>query len=237
MNINEIKLSVIIPCYNEAKTIRQITKLVLNSPVPNKEIIFIDDCSTDGTREILNSEIKQMQGVSKILFHDKNMGKGAALRTGIKQATGDFVLIQDADLEYDPNEYPVLLAPLLDGKADIVYGSRFLDSTSHKVVHFWHYMGNRVLSLMSNIFTDIRLTDEATCYKVFKREIIQSIKLYENGFGFEHEITAKISQGNWTIYEVAISYHARSKAEGKKLRPIKEGFRALYCILKYNLFK
>ncbi|MDR0822679.1 MAG: glycosyltransferase family 2 protein [Endomicrobium sp.] len=234
MDINKIKLSIIIPCYNEAKTIRKIVDAVKASVIPNKEIIIVDDFSTDGSREILEKEIKPL--VSQILYHDKNMGKGAALRTGIKQASGDFVVIQDADLEYDPQEYQKLLAPLIDGKADVVYGSRFMGEGAHRVVYFWHFVGNKFLTTLSNNFTNINLTDMETCYKVFKREIIQSIDICENRFGFEPEITAKIAKKKCAIYEVGISYSGRTYAEGKKIN-YKDGFRALWCILKYNLFK
>jgi glycosyltransferase involved in cell wall biosynthesis len=234
VNIDEIKLSVVIPCYNESKTIKLIVDAVRNAPVKNKEIIVVDDFSTDGTRQILNDEIKPL--VSKILFHDKNLGKGAALRTGIKETTGNFVIIQDADLEYNPEEYPRLLAPLLDGKADIVFGSRFLGDGAHRVVYYWHYLGNRFLTTLSNIFTNINLTDMETCYKVFKREIIQSIEIKENRFGFEPEITAKISRKQYVIYEIGISYSGRTYAEGKKIN-YKDGFRALWCIIKYGLFR
>jgi glycosyltransferase involved in cell wall biosynthesis len=234
MDINKIKLSIIIPVYNEAKTIHKIVDAVRACAIQNKEIIVVDDFSTDGTRDILEKEIAPL--VSQILYHDKNMGKGAALRTGIKQASGDFVIIQDADLEYDPQEYPKLLAPLIDGKADVVYGSRFMGEGAHRVVYFWHFVGNKFLTMLSNIFTNINLTDMETCYKAFKREIIQSIDICENRFGFEPEITAKIAKKKCVIYEVGISYSGRTYAEGKKIN-YKDGFRALWCILKYNLFK
>ncbi|MDR3049959.1 MAG: glycosyltransferase family 2 protein [Elusimicrobiota bacterium] len=229
-----MKLSIIIPVYNEAKTIHKIVDAVRACAIQNKEIIVVDDFSTDGTRDILEKEIAPL--VSQILYHDKNMGKGAALRTGIKQASGDFVIIQDADLEYDPQEYPKLLAPLIDGKADVVYGSRFMGEGAHRVVYFWHFVGNKFLTMLSNIFTNINLTDMETCYKAFKREIIQSIDICENRFGFEPEITAKIAKKKCVIYEVGISYSGRTYAEGKKIN-YKDGFRALWCILKYNLFK
>ena len=228
-----MKLSVIIPCYNEENTIETIIYAVINSKCSiEKEIIIVDDFSKDNTREKLKL-IKNK--VSKILYHEKNMGKGAALRTGIKAATGDFVIIQDADLEYDPNEYDKLLEPLINNKADVVFGSRFAGGESHRVLYFWHQMGNTFLTLCSNMFTNLNLTDMETCYKIFKREIIQSIEIKENRFGFEPEITAKIAKiPNIRIYEVGISYYGRTYKEGKKIG-WKDGFRALWCILKYNL--
>ncbi len=229
-----MKLSVVIPCFNERATIREIVDAVRASPYPDKEIIIVDDCSSDGTREYLKSDIEPL--VSKILFHEVNQGKGAALRTGIKAATGDLVIIQDADLEYDPQEYPLLVSPILSGKADVVFGSRFLGAAPHRVVYFWHRVGNGVLTLMSNMFTNINLTDMETCYKVFKREIIQSIAIEENRFGFEPEITAKVAKMGCRIYEVGISYYGRTYEEGKKIG-WRDGFRAIYCIIKYNVFR
>jgi len=230
-----MKLSVIIPCYNEKNTIRSIVNAVKNSPYPHKEIIIVDDCSTDGTRDILKTEIEP--NVDKVIYHSKNQGKGAAIRTGIKEATGDLVIIQDADLEYDPNEYPILVEPIIQGKADVVFGSRFLSVSPRQVGHFWHRWINGFLTFLSNMFTNLNLTDMETCYKVFKREIIQNINIEENRFGFEPEITAKLSKmKSIRIYEVAISYYGRTYEEGKKIG-LKDGIRAIYAIIKYNVFK
>ncbi|HEY0968102.1 MAG TPA: glycosyltransferase family 2 protein [Opitutaceae bacterium] len=230
-----MKLSIVIPCYNEAKTIRNIVDRVRAAPVAEKEIIIVDDCSKDGTRDILRSEIAPL--VDKILYHEVNQGKGAALRTGFTAATGDLVIVQDADLEYDPNEYPRLLKPFEDRKADVVFGSRFAGGDAHRVVYFWHMMGNKFLTLLSNMFTNLNLTDMETCYKVFRREIIQSITIEENRFGFEPEITAKVAKlEDCAIYEVGISYYGRTYKEGKKIG-WRDGFRALYAIVKYNLFR
>jgi glycosyltransferase involved in cell wall biosynthesis len=228
-----LKLSIIIPCYNEKSTIREVIDAVLAAPYDNKEIIIVDDCSKDGTKEVLLEEIEPL--VHQILFHKVNQGKGAALRTGIQAATGDIVLIQDADLEYDPQEYPNLVEPILRNKADVVYGSRFMGSQPHRVLYFWHSVGNMVLTILSNMFTNLNLTDMETCYKVFRREIIQGISIQENRFGFEPEITAKIAKLECRIFEVGISYYGRTYKEGKKIG-WKDGFRAIYCIIKYNLF-
>jgi len=229
-----MRLSVIIPCYNEINTIKAIIEAVIQSPYPDKEIIVIDDCSTDGTREFLRSHIEPL--VSKVLYQPVNQGKGAALRAGIQAATGDIVIIQDADLEYDPNEYTKLVTPILKDKADVVYGSRFIGDGQHRVLYFWHSLGNKLLTLLSNMFTDLNLSDMETCYKVFRREIIQSIPIEENRFGFEPEITAKLARKNCRIYEVGISYYGRTYSEGKKIG-WKDGVRAIWCILKYNLFR
>ncbi|HNX75295.1 MAG TPA: glycosyltransferase family 2 protein [Candidatus Rifleibacterium sp.] len=227
-----MKLSVIIPVFNEKSTLKEIIARVKESPI-DKEIIVVDDFSTDGTRELLQNEIAGQ--VDKVLYHDRNRGKGAALRTAIKEATGDCVIIQDADLEYDPGEYQVLLDPIIKGKADVVYGSRFAGTGPHRVLYFWHSMGNRFLTLLSNIFTDLTLTDMETCYKLFRRDIIQSIDIREERFGFEPEVTAKIARKGVRIFEVGISYYGRTYEEGKKIC-WKDGVRAIYVILKYGLF-
>jgi glycosyltransferase involved in cell wall biosynthesis len=231
-----VRLSVVIPCYNELHTIDAIIDAVNASPYPDKEIIIVDDCSRDGTREKLRTEIEPSGRVSRVLYHEVNQGKGAALRTGIQGATGDLVIIQDADLEYDPNEYPKLVEPILNGKADVVFGSRFAGGEAHRVLYYWHRVGNSFLTLMSNMFTNLDLTDMETCYKIFRREIIQGIRIEENRFGFEPEITAKVSKLDCRIYEVGISYYGRTYAEGKKIG-WRDGVRAIWCILKYNLKK
>ena len=228
-----MKLSIVIPCYNERATIEAIASAVMNSAYSDKEIIIVDDCSTDGTTEVLKTIIGPQ--IDCVIFHERNMGKGAALRSGLKVASGDIILIQDADLEYDPSEYPKLLEPILQGKADVVYGSRFMGGEAHRVVYFWHMVGNRILTLLSNIMTNINLTDVETGYKVFKRAVIKSIDIEENRFGFEPEITAKLAREKYVIYEVGISYHGRTYQQGKKIC-WKDGFSAIRCIVKYNLF-
>lgn len=234
------KLSIVIPAYNEARTIHLILDKVAAVQLVNniqKEVIIINDCSTDDTRAAIENYIKQSELNIVLHNHEMNKGKGAALHTGIQKATGELVIIQDADLEYNPEEYNVLLKPVLDGFADVVYGSRFMGGNAHRILFFWHSIGNKVLTTLSNMFTNLNLTDMETCYKLFRREIIQSISLKETRFGFEPEVTAKISrQPNIRIYEVGISYYGRTYAEGKKIN-WKDGFRAIWCILRYNLFK
>jgi glycosyltransferase involved in cell wall biosynthesis len=229
-----MKLSVVIPCYNEVATIERILDAVRSSPYPDKEIIVVDDCSRDGTRELLVGALRGR--IDQLVLHEANQGKGAALRSGIKVATGAIVIIQDADLEYDPNEYSKILTPILEDRADVVFGSRFLGGAPHRVLYFWHSVGNGFLTLLSNMFTNLNLTDMETCYKAFRREIIQSITIEENRFGFEPEITAKMAKLGVRVYEVGISYYGRTYAEGKKIG-YKDGFRAIWCIVKYNLFR
>lgn len=227
-----MKLSVVIPCFNERDTITEIIQAVKNSSVKNIEIIVVDDFSTDGTRQLLQEHLENQ--VDRVIYHDHNRGKGAALKSGFFHATGDIVIVQDADLEYDPQEYTLMIQPIIDNKADVVFGSRFIGSGPHRVVYYWHRIGNGFLTMLSNMFTNINLTDMETCYKAFRREIIQSIKIQENRFGFEPEITAKIAKTNCRIYEVGISYYGRTYKEGKKIN-WKDGFRAIWCIVKYNL--
>ena len=227
-----MKLSIIIPCYNESSTILSLIDAVKQSPVTDREIIIVDDGSKDGTRDILG---EMSDPEVRVIFHKANQGKGAALRTGFQEATGDICIVQDADLEYDPQEFPLVIQPILEGKADVVFGSRFQSGRPHRVVYFWHRIGNGVLTLMSNFFTDLNLSDMETCYKAFRREVIQSIRIRENRFGFEPEVTAKVAKMNLRIYEVGISYYGRTYDEGKKIG-WRDGFRAIYCILKYNLW-
>jgi len=231
-DFKEILLSVVIPVYNEADTIKETIDRVLGSPF-RKEIIVVDDGSNDNTRHIL-SQIKH--AAIRVIFHETNSGKGSAVQTGFDVVNGDIIVIQDADLEYNPAEYPILLNPILTGKADVVYGSRFGGHGEHRVLYFWHYVGNRFLTLLSNMFTDLNLTDMETCYKAFTRKALQGIRINEKRFGFEPEITAKIAKKKLRIYEVPISYYGRTYEEGKKIN-WKDGLCALWCILKYNIFK
>jgi glycosyltransferase involved in cell wall biosynthesis len=227
-----MKLSVVMPVYNERATLRQAVERVLAIPL-DLELLCVDDGSRDGSPEIL-AELQKQYPQLQVLLLSRNQGKGAALRRGIREARGDYVIIQDADLEYDPGDYDILLAPLLQGKADVVYGSRFLGGAPHRVLYFWHSVGNNLLTLLSNCLTNINLTDMETCYKAFRREVIQSIPLEEDGFGFEPEITVKIAKRRLRIYEVGISYFGRTYEEGKKIG-WKDGLRAVWCLLKYSL--
>lgn len=228
-----MKISVVIPCYNEKDTIEEIVLAVRAAPVPEKEIIVVDDGSSDGTIPVLKEKIAVL--VDKIIFHECNRGKGAALRSGFQAASGEIVLVQDADLEYDPQEYPLLLDPIQSGKADVVYGSRFMGGRAHRVVYFWHMVGNRFLTLLSNMLTNLNLTDMETCYKAFRREVLAKIAIEEDHFGFEPEITAKVAKSGCRVFEVGVSYNGRTYEEGKKIG-WRDGFRAIYAIVKYNLF-
>ena len=226
-----MKISIVIPCYNEKDTIEKIVEAVCNAPLKSREIIVVDDCSKDGTQTLLRERLSSM--VDRIIYHPVNQGKGAALRSGFAAATGDFILVQDADLEYSPEDYPLLLEPLMSGKADVVLGSRFMGGRPHRVLFFWHMVGNKFLTLLSNMLTNINLTDVETGYKAFKTPLIKSIRIEEDGFGVEPEIVAKLARKGCRIYEVGISYSGRTYAEGKKIN-WKDGFRAIYAIFKYN---
>jgi glycosyltransferase involved in cell wall biosynthesis len=229
-----MKLSVIIPCYNEKDLLPELIALVKRAPVEDKEIILVDDGSSDGTTEMIKARFEK--DVDKVIYHRRNQGKGAAIRSGLEHATGDMVIIQDADLEYDPSEYPRLIAPIVQGKADVVYGSRFSGEGPHRVHLFWHYVGNRLLTLFSNMVSNLNLTDMETCYKVFRAEIFRSLDIKEDGFGIEPEITVKVGKKRCRVYEVGISYYGRSYSEGKKIT-WKDGLKAVFVILKYGLFR
>ena len=227
------QLSVVIPVFNESATIEQVVDLV-NEVSLKIELVAVDDGLTDRSLEILE-RLKEAGRIDRLIVHESNQGKGAALKTGFEAAGGDIIIVQDADLEYDPSEYRKLLQPILDGKADVVFGSRFMGGEPHRVLYFWHYVGNRLLTILSNMVTNLNLTDMETCYKCFRREVLQGLSIQERGFGVEPELTAKVARGGWSVYEVGISYSGRTYAEGKKIG-WKDGFRALWCILKYGLF-
>jgi len=229
-----VKLSVLIPIYNERETIEDVVRLVRKVPI-ELEIICVDDCSSDGTRDILGRLLDEGL-IDQLVLQPKNQGKGAAIRAGVAKATGEAAIIQDADLEYDPREYARLLEPIEQGKADAVYGSRFAGQGPHRVLYFWHYVGNKLLTLLSNMMTNLNLTDMETCYKMFRREVLESLEIEENRFGLEPEMTAKLALGGWRIYEVGISYSGRTYAEGKKIN-WKDGVSAFRCILKYGLWR
>jgi glycosyltransferase involved in cell wall biosynthesis len=228
-----MKLSVVIPCYNERNTVEQIVAAVRSAPIPALEIIVVDDASTDGTAELLRQKLSGL--VERIIYHQSNQGKGAALRSGFQAATGDIVIIQDADLEYDPMDYAKLIDPIISHSADVVFGSRFMGAQAHRVLYFWHMIGNKFLTLLSNLLTNLNLTDMETGYKAFRREVIQSIEIEEDRFGFEAEITAKVARRGLVIYEVGISYYGRTYLEGKKVG-WRDGLWAVYAIIKYNLW-
>ncbi len=228
-----MKLSVVIPVFNERDTIEQIVQAVRAAEAQNIEIIVVDDASTDGTQDVLKEKISSM--ADQIIYQPRNCGKGAALRAGFAAATGDVILVQDADLEYNPSDYPTLLEPIFSGKADAVFGSRFMGGRPHRVLYFWHMVGNRFLTLLSNMLTNLNLTDLETCYKAFRTDVLKKFDLREDRFGFEPEVTAKLAKAHCRIYEVGISYNGRTYSEGKKVN-WKDGFRAIYAILRYNLF-
>ncbi len=229
-------LSVVIPVYNEKDTLFEIIRRVLDSPVEmERELVLVDDCSTDGTLDLYPFLDPKFPNANiRVFKHEVNQGKGAALRTGYEHASGDIIIVQDADLEYDPRQYPKLLRPILDGRSDVVYGSRFVGGDEHRVLYFWHSVGNRFLTMLSNMRTNLNLTDMETCYKVFRSEVIKKIKIKSNRFGVEPEVTAKVARGGWRIYEVGISYSGRSYEEGKKIT-WKDGVHALYCIIRYAI--
>ena len=229
-----MKLSIIIPCYNEREHLLELISRVMASPVLDKEVVLVDDCSTDGTTQLIKTRIEPM--VDTVIYHPKNRGKGAAIRSGLGCVTGDVVIIQDADLEYDPMEYPKLIAPIVEGRADVVYGSRFMGGDPHRVHLFWHYVGNRILTLLSNMFTNLNLTDMETCYKVFRTDVIKALVLRQDRFGIEPELTAKVAQERCRVYEVGISYYGRSYGEGKKIG-WRDGVKAVYVILRYGIFR